>query len=998
MKKSVFHLTGLAVVILLFIVFAFSTKALSSSLTFTESGGTQDAGVVTYSQAPHTWTVTLPSNFTKVETIQYDAKTPTTMKKYMGWNGYLKVNGTKVWEFKSFSSETGGVIYDATLGKEVSESSGSGLWIDATSYFKAGSNTVVFYHYTSGDGIGLKIKVTTSGATTPTLKKDGESCTKDSECSGEYCVHNICRGFPFYWGDGYCDSSQGETCLDPSDPDFCSPDCKSASQKDNGGSCTSSAECKSGNCGNKICCAAGKICCSADSHCSSSQYCDTSNHYCQAKSSDGSTCTNSKTCTGGYCVHGKCRSNATYCGDKSCDSPTETCTNCAGDCGECKKKDGESCTAAAQCESGNCVQSTCRPKGYTWCGDKTCQESEGCDCQDCQSESRCQKTTAEISAEFKQALTEYHNIFNYLEKKIDVPELKKMSVSPKDMHDAIESLAEQYQGTNNEIKGLALLKNAIAAEELGLAVYEAEEEMAGMLAETSWQSLEAYLFYKIKAIISSRLEVLAENDELKEMADDFSETATIIAGGVNDNSLADVLTELGITDKSQVDELVKTVKNAYSDAKGSTQRYIDNLENKVKSKYIEIYKKMFLTNFEEAISNQIVYFLVGLWHQSEIKGSFPNTSNTPYQQYKSKIEEMKKQLALQKDFVEGGDNVFDKITKMNTELIETTNDLGELLDQAATLAKAADKGAELANKKTQFEEVINQAKEYNSLLNSALESAADVLDVAGQFAKSLFGTYQEAKIYTIFFNAYSDWCGQAMTECSAVLRVPGTDIKINIESIYQLGRTAGGTVDSVATKAGDLAYTLAAKAEALMKSAREAFVAVATKAKTTIKQAEKITKEFVYSAKQATTNQLVAWCNWGIGLISYKPAGIPIISLASADEKTVIEFALISPSGVRYAGTASPDGQGAYVVIDNPEDGEWKTEMIGKEVKGEQEVQIALNVDEIKPGEIKQTLPELAGKETTKKTSYTWIIIVAVAVIVVIIAVLFGLKKFKVKK
>lgn len=131
-----------------------------STIDFTGEGGTQDAGVVTYSDAPRTWIVNLPDNFVKVEVAHYDKNAPDTIKKYMGWNGYLEVNSMRLWEFLSWSSDTGGLIYDYALYEEVYESSGSGLWIDATDFFYSGVNTVTYYHYTSGDGIGLKIRVT----------------------------------------------------------------------------------------------------------------------------------------------------------------------------------------------------------------------------------------------------------------------------------------------------------------------------------------------------------------------------------------------------------------------------------------------------------------------------------------------------------------------------------------------------------------------------------------------------------------------------------------------------------------------------------------------------------------------------------------------------------------------------------------------------------------------------------------------------------------------
>jgi PGF-pre-PGF domain-containing protein len=52
------------------------------------------------------------------------------------------------------------------------------------------------------------------------------------------------------------------------------------------------------------------------------------------KAADGTSCTASNECIGGYCVHGICRSSSTYCGDTYCDSG-EDCSSCSADCGTC---------------------------------------------------------------------------------------------------------------------------------------------------------------------------------------------------------------------------------------------------------------------------------------------------------------------------------------------------------------------------------------------------------------------------------------------------------------------------------------------------------------------------------------------------------------------------------------------------------------------------------------------------------------------------------------
>ncbi|MDP6077046.1 MAG: hypothetical protein QF638_02560, partial [Acidimicrobiales bacterium] len=115
-------------------------------------------GGVRYFEAPKTWTIQVPAGFTKFEVGNYDVSKSTEVNRYSGWNGYLKVNGQFAWEFKSF---TGGVgrIRDHTIGQEVAETTGRGLWLDITSMIHDGSNNITYYHYTEGDGIGVKVRI-----------------------------------------------------------------------------------------------------------------------------------------------------------------------------------------------------------------------------------------------------------------------------------------------------------------------------------------------------------------------------------------------------------------------------------------------------------------------------------------------------------------------------------------------------------------------------------------------------------------------------------------------------------------------------------------------------------------------------------------------------------------------------------------------------------------------------------------------------------------------
>lgn len=51
--------------------------------------------------------------------------------------------------------------------------------------------------------------------------------------------------------------------------------------------------------------------------------------------SDGDSCSSTSECSGDYCIHNKCRSSSTYCGDGYCDIG-ETCFSCSADCGVCE--------------------------------------------------------------------------------------------------------------------------------------------------------------------------------------------------------------------------------------------------------------------------------------------------------------------------------------------------------------------------------------------------------------------------------------------------------------------------------------------------------------------------------------------------------------------------------------------------------------------------------------------------------------------------------------
>ena len=131
----------------------------------TPSEEIKDLGIITYQQAPKTWAINIPSNFTKVEVGVYGYGEE-TQHKYGGWNAYLKINGKYAWKFLGKKDEKGRfLIYDYILGKEVPEVSGKGAYLDATSMFHPGKNTITYYHFTGGDGIGVKVRIYTGNET-----------------------------------------------------------------------------------------------------------------------------------------------------------------------------------------------------------------------------------------------------------------------------------------------------------------------------------------------------------------------------------------------------------------------------------------------------------------------------------------------------------------------------------------------------------------------------------------------------------------------------------------------------------------------------------------------------------------------------------------------------------------------------------------------------------------------------------------------------------------
>ncbi len=190
-----------------------------------------DLGTVP-SRSPATLTVTLPEDFRSIEIAHYEASSPDQIAKYMGWNGMLKVNDNLVWNVKS-STPNGVFIMDRSIGQVVDATSGVGSWLDATNFFRAGKNTISFYHENKGE-IGVKVRITSVTA------EEAKAESKNR------------------WGFGF--------------------DVK----KSAGGRCDTNAECASAHCERHVCCEEGKKCCSSDGECPSF-VCDDHYYFCVDK-------------------------------------------------------------------------------------------------------------------------------------------------------------------------------------------------------------------------------------------------------------------------------------------------------------------------------------------------------------------------------------------------------------------------------------------------------------------------------------------------------------------------------------------------------------------------------------------------------------------------------------------------------------------------------------------------------------------------------------------
>jgi len=218
-----------------------------------------------------------------------------------------------------------------------------------------------------------------------TLKQNGENCTQNSECQGNYCVHNICRSTPTYCGDNYCDS--GESCSScPQDCGTCSPPGSIGGRGGGGGTTPMPIAIPPGEpeCETDVDCSAGQICkdggcvggpsgCVNDADCPENQICEDGKCVEKPECTTDDDCKENQICKDGKCME---KPKEKYCGDGTCD-PDETCKTCEEDCGSC-----------VECGDGKCDDTenydTC-PRDCKCSADSDCKVGEVC------SEGKCVK-------------------------------------------------------------------------------------------------------------------------------------------------------------------------------------------------------------------------------------------------------------------------------------------------------------------------------------------------------------------------------------------------------------------------------------------------------------------------------------------------------------------------------------------------------------------------------------------------------------------------------
>lgn len=310
-----------------------------------------------YNSATDTWTDAAPLNSPGL--LQMHAMTYDTIRKkvilFAGRDVSSSLNGTWQWNGSNWST--------------VDAPTKPGARASSPLVFDPGLKKAVLF---SGSVLGSL----NPPSETYTLYVRGDSCSVGTTCDTGFCVDGVCCVSSACGTCEACNASGSNplttagTCtkvLNASDPDTCtgtsSCDGAGACKKAQGQVCSAGSECSNGNCVDGRCCGspscgaclscanAAGTCTTAvtsqdDDACTGTKTCNAAG---QCRDKNGQTCSGASTCASGYCFDSTCCAT-------DCTTACRSCANASGTCSAVTNADDPpSCTGTTSCDgSGNC--------------------------------------------------------------------------------------------------------------------------------------------------------------------------------------------------------------------------------------------------------------------------------------------------------------------------------------------------------------------------------------------------------------------------------------------------------------------------------------------------------------------------------------------------------------------------------------------------------------------------------------------------------------------